>query len=70
MTGSEKAFIGLGWNCIGLITIIVWTGTMCWIMFYGLKSVEMLRVQAELEFRGKLVTRKQLLQSDSFLLNN
>ena len=52
MTFSEKSFIGLGWNCVGLLTIIVWTGAMCWLMFYGLKSVEMLRVEAEHEFKG------------------
>ena len=53
MTGSSKAFVGLGWNIVGLLAIIAWTAVLCFVMFYSLKQVDMLRVQAEHEFKGK-----------------
>lgn len=52
MTGSSEAAIGLAWNLIGLATIIVWTGVMCFVMFYILKKNQMLRVETEHEFKG------------------
>lgn len=54
MTGSSEAAIGLAWNLIGLATIIVWTGVMCFVMFYILKKNQMLRVETEHEFKGEL----------------
>ena len=53
MTWSKKSFVGLGWNCIGLLTIIAWTGATCFIMFYTLKRFRMLRVASNHEFQGK-----------------
>ena len=52
MTGSAQSFVGLGWNVVGLVTIIVWTGFTCFVMFYVLKRLKMLRVDTDLEFKG------------------
>ena len=52
MTLSQESFIGLGWNCIGLLTIVGWTGSTCYVMFRGLKQIGMLRVDAGFEFKG------------------
>ena len=53
MTWSRQSFIGLGWNVVGLVTITVWTGLTCFVMFYVLKKLNMLRVDTDLEFKGK-----------------
>ena len=52
MTGSSAAAVGLAWNVIGLIAIISWTGVLSFVMFYALKKVKMLRVEASMEFSG------------------
>ena len=52
MTGSEEAFIGFGWNLVGLVAIITWTAVLCFIMFFSLKQMKMLRVETEHEFKG------------------
>ena len=53
LSGSSKAAVGLGWNILGLVAIISWTGGLSFIMFYALKKVQMLRVEAAHEFKGK-----------------
>ena len=52
VTGSSAAAMGLAWNVIGLIAIISWTGILSFVMFYALKKVKMLRVEASMEFSG------------------
>ena len=52
VTGSSAAAMGLAWNVIGLIAIISWTGVLSFVMFYALKKVKMLRVEASMEFSG------------------
>jgi len=52
VTGSSAAAMGLAWNIIGLIAIISWTGILSFVMFYALKKVKMLRVEASMEFSG------------------
>ena len=58
-TGSSKAAIGLGWNIVGLLVIITWTGVNCFFMFYILKKLKMLRVETHMEFQGKYVQCKR-----------
>jgi Amt family ammonium transporter len=41
-----------GWQCIGIITIALWTGAMSGIAFFGLKIVGLLRVDAQDEVEG------------------
>ena len=53
MTGSAEAAAALGWNILGCITIIAWTGALTFIMFYTLKVFDMLRVESGFEFEGK-----------------
>jgi Amt family ammonium transporter len=43
---------GLAWNLIGLVAIISWTGITCFVIFYSLSRVKLLRVDTEKEFRG------------------
>ena len=57
MTWSTQSFIGLGWNVVGLVTITVWTGFTCLVMFYILKRLNMLRVDTDLEFKGNYIYR-------------
>ncbi len=38
---------------IGLLAIVAWTGLTCFIIFYSLAKVKLLRVDTEKEFRGK-----------------
>lgn len=52
-TSSKTAYIGLAWNCIGLMSIIAWTAVTSFIMFYTLKKFNLLRVSPEMEFRGR-----------------
>lgn len=54
MTFSTDAFVGLGWNVVGLVTILVWTGVTCFVMFFLLKKLHMLRVEADHEFKGQI----------------
>ncbi len=53
MTGSSESLEGLAWNCIGLLAIALWTAVWTFIMFYTLKRMDMLRVEAEHEFKGE-----------------
>jgi len=52
LTWSAESAMGLGWNLIGILTITVWTGGMCFVMFAILKYFKMLRVETEHEFKG------------------
>ncbi len=52
-TWSSESFRGLGWNIVGLCAITVWTTVLCLFMFYTLKRLDMLRVEAEHEFKGE-----------------
>ena len=52
MTGSAEAAADFGWNIVGSIAIITWTGALCFIMFYSLKKMKMLRVESGHEFTG------------------
>ena len=45
---------GLAWNLIGVVAIITWTGLTCFIIFYFLARIKLLRVDTEKEFRGEL----------------
>ena len=54
LSGSSEAAWGFLFNIIGLLAIITWTGTLSFLMFYGLKKVKMLRVEAAAEFKGNL----------------
>ena len=49
--------IGLAWNLIGMGAIVVWTGLTCFIIFYSLSKVKLLRVETENEFRGKYTVK-------------
>ena len=49
----SKAAELLGWNVVGLLAIIAWTGTTSFIMFSILAKFQMLRVEHEHEFKGK-----------------
>lgn len=55
--GSSEAALGLAWNVIGLVAIVSWTGVNCFVMFYVLKKLGMLRVEPEHEFKGRYTTR-------------
>ena len=46
------SLILLGWNCVGLVAILLWTGTTSFVMFYTLKFFKMLRVEPNMEFKG------------------
>ena len=52
VSGSAEAAAAFGWNIVGCIAIVTWTGALCFIMFYSLKKVKMLRVEASHEFTG------------------
>lgn len=53
-TAAERseAASDLGWNILGIIVIIVWTGSLTFIMFYLLNMFDMLRVESGFEFEG------------------
>ncbi len=53
MTWSSDAFSGLLWNFVGLVAIVAWTFVTCYVMFSVLKAVGLLRVDPEMEFKGK-----------------
>ena len=59
MTGSAEAAADFGWNIVGSIAIITWTGALCFIMFYSLKKMKMLRVESGHEFTGTVGSRKE-----------
>ena len=46
---------GGAWNLLGLVAIISWTGLTCFVIFYSLARVKLLRVDTEKEFRGKII---------------
>ena len=47
-----ESLSGLGWNCVGLIAIMVWTGATTFAMFYVLKLFNQLRVEPGVEYKG------------------
>ncbi|KAK6191644.1 hypothetical protein SNE40_003280 [Patella caerulea] len=49
---NRKSALFLGWQILGLTTIIVWTAGLCFIMFGILKLFDKLRVSPELEEKG------------------
>ena len=65
MTGSAEAAADFGWNIVGSIAIITWTGALCFIMFYSLKKMKMLRVESGHEFTGTVgsIIKFAILQS-------
>ena len=65
MTWSEAAFLGFAWNLIGLAAITLWTTVLCFLMFFGLKSIDMLRVETEHEFKGETHKSGDALARDS-----
>jgi ammonia channel protein AmtB len=42
----------LVWQLTGLLTIIVWTAALCFVMFFTLKKFHILRVPFEAEMKG------------------
>ena len=52
MSWTSEAAKGLGWNIIGLLAIVSWTGINCFFMFFTLKKMGQLRVEPEQEFKG------------------
>ena len=47
-----NALNGLAWNVVGLIAITTWTGVTCFMMFFILAKLNMLRVETNHEFKG------------------
>ena len=41
-----------GWNLLGAVTIIAWTGCTCTILFGTMKLIGLLRVSEEVEIAG------------------
>lgn len=55
MSWTSEAAKGLGWNIIGLLAIVSWTGINCFFMFFTLKKMGQLRVEPEQEFKGECI---------------
>ena len=51
-TGSLTSAKLLGWNIVGALAIVTWTGVTCFIMFFVLKKLNLLRVEPDMEFQG------------------
>ncbi|XP_062589068.1 putative ammonium transporter 1 [Saccostrea cucullata] len=49
---NAEAGLTLAWQLICLLAIIVWTGALCFVMFYILKKLHLLRVSFEWETKG------------------
>lgn len=52
LSPSLESLSGLGWNCIGLLAIMAWTGSTTFAMFYILKIFNQLRVEPGVEYKG------------------
>ena len=74
MSWTSEAAKGLGWNIIGLLAIVSWTGINCFFMFFTLKKMGQLRVEPEQEFKGECILTyfkiKAQIPVDSFCLSN
>lgn len=50
--GGENSLTTLGWNLAGALSIILWAGSICTVLFGVLKYLDRLRVPANFEIRG------------------
>ena len=46
--------MGFMWNLIGMAAIMLWTAALSFMMFYTLKQLNLLRIEAGQEFKGQL----------------
>jgi Amt family ammonium transporter len=51
LAGSMESVRLLGWNIVGMLVIITWTGITMGLVFYVLKKYNMLRVEIEDEIQ-------------------
>ena len=51
LAGSMESVRLLGWNIVGMLVIIIWTGVTMGLVFYVLKKFNMLRVEIEDELQ-------------------
>ena len=51
--GSTRSLKFLGWNVLGAVVIFCWTFAFCFVMFYIMRTLKMLRVPREFEIRGE-----------------
>ena len=65
MSWTSEAAKGLGWNIIGLLAIVSWTGINCFFMFFTLKKMGQLRVEPEQEFKGECTLAQNQLNQQT-----
>lgn len=59
----------LGWQCVGLIAIIVWTAVISGLMFGVLRLFGILRVCDEAQEKGEMVAFNNKLHQQYFRIN-
>ena len=51
--GDEHSFRLLGWNLLGVTVIVAWSVALAFILFITLRVAKQLRVNEEIELKGK-----------------
>ena len=52
--GGLLSFRGFGWNLLGVIVIMIWSGSLAFILFLAMNLIGVLRVDKDIELKGKL----------------
>ena len=47
------SFRGFGWNLLGVIVIMIWSGSLAFILFLAMNLIGVLRVDKDIELKGK-----------------
>ena len=51
--GGLLSFRGFGWNLLGVIVIMIWSGSLAFILFLAMNLIGVLRVDKDIELKGK-----------------
>ena len=52
--GGLLSFRGFGWNLLGVIVIMIWSGSLAFILFFAMNLIGVLRVDKDIELKGQL----------------
>lgn len=50
--GGLLSFRGFGWNLLGVIVIMIWSGSLAFILFLAMNLIGVLRVDKDIELKG------------------